>query len=147
MDTLACLERAAEGKMDAALILGGNLYQATPNSVWAKQALDKVGFKVYLTTTLNAGHVHVCDNSDALILPVMARDEEAQPTTQESMFNYVRLSDGGITRLAYVRSEVDMLTSIAVKTLPPEQFDMSVFKSHQSIRETIANVVPSILLP
>jgi molybdopterin-dependent oxidoreductase alpha subunit len=144
LDTLACLERAAEGKMDAALILGGNLYQATPNSVWAKQALDKVGFKVYLTTTLNAGHVHVCDNSDALILPVMARDEEAQPTTQESMFNYVRLSDGGITRLAHVRSEVDILTSIAVKTLPPEQFDMSVFKSHQSIRETIANVVPGM---
>lgn len=144
LDTLACLEHAAAGKMDAALILGGNLYQATPNSVWAKQALDNVGLKVYLTTTLNAGHVHTCDNSDALILPVMARDEEAQPTTQESMFNYVRLSDGGITRLAHVRSEVDILTSIAVKTLPPEQFDMSVFKSHQSIRETIANVVPGM---
>ncbi len=29
------------------------------------------------------------------ILPVLPRDEEPQPTTQESMFNYVRLSDGG----------------------------------------------------
>ena len=29
---------------------------------------------------------------------MLARDEEPQPTTQESMFNYVRLSDGGPRR-------------------------------------------------
>jgi len=31
--------------------------------------------------------------------PIAARDEEHQKTTQESMFNFVRMSDGGIVRL------------------------------------------------
>lgn len=73
LDTLACLEAAAQGDMDCALIMGGNLYQATPNSQWAAQALDKINFKCYLTTTLNYGHIHACDNSDVVILPVCAR--------------------------------------------------------------------------
>ncbi|MFO0972495.1 MAG: hypothetical protein U1A27_03515 [Phycisphaerae bacterium] len=42
---------------------------------------------------------------ETLVLPVAARDEEAQPTTQESMFNFVRLSDGGPARLRDARSE------------------------------------------
>ena len=49
---------------------------------------------VYLSTTLNTGHAHGLAR-ETIILPVLARDEEPQPTTQESMFNYVRLSDGG----------------------------------------------------
>ena len=97
LDTLACLEAADRGEIDAALIMGGNLFQATPNSVWAEQAFDKIACKVYLTTTLNKGHVHGIDNSEAIILPVAARDEEPEPTTQESMFNFVRYSEGGLT--------------------------------------------------
>ena len=49
---------------------------------------------------------------EAMILPVTARDEEWSPTTQESMFNFVRLSDGGITRLANVRPETAILAEI-----------------------------------
>ena len=44
---------------------------------------------------------------ETIILPVLARDEEPQPTTQESMFNYVRLSDGGIIRHKSLKSEVE----------------------------------------
>ena len=162
MDTLACLEAADRGEMDAALIMGGNLFEATPDSVWAEQMMDKIACKVYLTTTLNKGHLSGLDNGEAIIFPVTARDEEPEPTTQESMFNYVRYSDGGIKRLANVRSEVDILTDFAQRLLSKKDhcasnndatpdtkniqssFDFSAFRSHKNIREAIANIVPGM---
>ncbi|MFA5494684.1 MAG: molybdopterin-dependent oxidoreductase, partial [Porticoccaceae bacterium] len=138
MDTLACLEAAAAGDIAAALMMGGNLYEATPHSAWAERALARIPFKVFLTTTLNRGHFHGHGGGEALVLPVTARDEEWQPTTQESMFNYVRLSDGGITRLDNVRPEVAILCDIASRLLPDSPVDFTAFKSHRKIREAIA---------
>lgn len=40
MDTMACLHAAAAGEIDNALLLGGNLYAASPDSHWAANALD-----------------------------------------------------------------------------------------------------------
>ena len=144
MDTLACLTAAHEGKIDAALIMGGNLFAATPNSHWAQQALDKIPFKVYLTTTLNLGHVTGMETSEALILPVTARDEEWQPTTQESMFNYVRLSDGGINRLHNVKPEVEILCELGKRLLPECPLDFNQLKQHDSIRAAIAATIPGL---
>lgn len=144
MDTLACLQAAFEHKIDAALLMGGNLFSATPNSQWAQQALDRIGFKAFLTTTLNRGHVVGMETSEAIILPVSARDEEWQPTTQESMFNYVRLSDGGITRLANVRPEVQILCDFAQKLLPTSPIDFAQFKQHNNIRAAIAATIPGM---
>jgi anaerobic selenocysteine-containing dehydrogenase len=144
MDTLACLQAAFDRKIDAALLMGGNLFSATPNSDWAQQALDRIGFKAFMTTTLNRGHVVGMETSEALILPVNARDEEWQPTTQESMFNYVRLSDGGITRLSKVRPEVTILCDLAQKLLPHALIDFSTFKQHNTIRAAIAATIPGM---
>lgn len=144
MDTLACLGAAHAGEIDTALIMGGNLFAATPNSDWAKAALDKIGFKVYLTTTLNLGHVTGMETSEALILPVTARDEEWQPTTQESMFNYVRLSDGGIHRLHNVRPEVEILCELGKRLLPDCPLDFQQLKQHDSIRAAIAATIPGM---
>lgn len=143
-DTLAGLEAAADGRVDAALMMGGNLYAATPNSRFAAEALDRIGFKLYLTTTLNQGHVHGVDSGEALVLPVTARDEEPQATTQESMFNYVRLSDGGIRRLADVRSEVTILAALGSRLLPDCGLDFNRFAEHQRIREAIAATIPGM---
>jgi predicted Zn-dependent protease len=71
---------AHEGRMDTALMMGGNLYAATPNSEWAAEALERIGFKVFLTTTLNRGHFKGVGRGEALVLPVTARDEEWQAT-------------------------------------------------------------------
>ncbi len=143
-DTLAALQAAARGEMDAAIIMGGNLYAASPNSNWTAQALEQIGFKLFLTTTLNLGHVHGVDQGEAMILPVTARDEEWQPTTQESMFNYVRLSDGGITRLENVRPEVVILSEIARRVLPDSPVDFLAFQQHRKLREVIARIVPGL---
>jgi molybdopterin-dependent oxidoreductase alpha subunit len=144
LDTIACLQAAHDGKMDAALIMGGNLFSATPNTDWARAALDKIPFKVYLTTTLNAGHVNGVESSEALILPVTARDEEWQPTTQESMFNYVRLSDGGIDRLHNVKPEVEILCEMGIRLLPKMAYHFQQFKKHNSIRAAIAQTIPGL---
>ncbi|WMT85857.1 FdhF/YdeP family oxidoreductase [Pelagibacterium sp. 26DY04] len=144
LDTMACLAAAHRGEMDAAVIMGGNLYGASPDTNWAGEALDRIGFKLFLTTTLNLGHVHGHDGSESLILPVTARDEEWEPTTQESMFNFVRLSDGGIDRLANVRPESVILCDLAERILPPGQLDFRVFKTHSKVREAIAEIVPGM---
>jgi len=151
LDTFNALEAAHQGKIDCACIVGGNLYSASPNSKWAAEALNRIGFKVFLTTTLNQGHLYGADgesDNDVLILPVQARDEEQQSTTQESMFNYVRLSDGGIDRLDNVRSEVSILASIGKKLLaltqPNSPVDFSQFERHDTIREAIAKTIPGM---
>jgi molybdopterin-dependent oxidoreductase alpha subunit len=144
LDTLACIDAAHNNNMDAALMMGGNLYGATPNSTWAAQALDNIDFKVFLTTTLNLGHIHGCDSSESLILPVTARDEEWQPTTQESMFNFVRLSDGGIDRHKNTRPEVVVLSDLAHKLLKKCPIDFNQFKQHENIRAAISKVVPGM---
>lgn len=142
-DTLAALEAADAGQIDLAFVVGGNLYAATPDSDWAASVLSKVGMRIHLTTTLNQGHLHGVDG-ELLILPVAARDEEEQATTQESMFNFVRLSDGGIHRLEGVRSEVRILAELGARAMPDSPVDFSRFADHETVREVIAKTVPGL---
>ncbi|MFQ5512438.1 MAG: molybdopterin-dependent oxidoreductase [Candidatus Krumholzibacteriia bacterium] len=94
LDTYGCMQAAAAGRIRAAFLLGGNLFASNPDRTWAGKALRNVSTTVYVSTKLNEGHIHG-RGATSLILPALARDEESQPTTQESMFNFVRLSDGG----------------------------------------------------
>jgi molybdopterin-dependent oxidoreductase alpha subunit len=142
MDTLACVRAAAEGRVRFALSLGGNLYGSCPDSRAAREALRGVDLTAFLSTTLNTGHIHG-RGAESIILPVLARDEEPQPTTQESMFNYVRLSDGGFHRLDGPRSEVEVIADIAERALGPKApLDFASMRQHKRIREAIAAVVP-----
>lgn len=144
LDTFNALRVAGEGKIDCALIMGGNLYAATPNSVWANKVLSQIPFKLFLTTTINQGHLYGLDHSEAIILPVCARDEEPQPTTQESMFNYVRMSDGGIARIQQARSEVAILSELGSTLCAHTPVNFSEFKNHDSVREAIAAIIPGM---
>ena len=97
---------------------------------------------MYLSTTLNTGHVWG-RGRETIILPVLARDEEPQATTQESMFNFVRMSDGGTAALrggcaARWRSS----PTLAERVLPAGPIDWSALREHPRIREAIAKVVP-----
>eukprot|EP00903_Cladosiphon_okamuranus_P003384 g3382.t1 len=144
MDTMASMQAAHRGDIDAAIIMGGNLYAANPDATWAEQALDRIGFKLFLTTTLNQGHVTGVKSGESLILPVTARDEEWEPTTQESMFNYVRLSDGGLSRIDNVRPETQILADLGARLCPDAPIDFDVFAKHQSVRKAIAVIVPGM---
>src|SRR5689334_56748 len=133
---------ASEGRVAAAVLLGGNLLASNPDRAWAAAALRRVPTSVSITTKLNEGHVHGRGRT-AILLPVLARDEETQATTQESMFNFVRLSEGGTPAVAgEMRSEVEVIASLAELILPPGRFDWSALRSHRRLREEIAKVVP-----
>ncbi|MFO0880429.1 MAG: FdhF/YdeP family oxidoreductase [Gemmataceae bacterium] len=142
LDTMACMEASAAGRIRSALCLGGNLYGSNPDAQYAREALAKLDLVVYLNTTLNTGHAWGL-GKETLVLPVLARDEEPQPTTQESMFNYVRLSDGGPARFEGPRSEVDILTTLGERVLgegsPVAWRELGKF-CH--VREMIARIVP-----
>jgi molybdopterin-dependent oxidoreductase alpha subunit len=141
-DTFSSMTAAADGRIRAAVLLGGNLFASNPDRTWAAAALRAVSLTVSITTKLNEGHVHGRGRT-AILLPVVARDEEAQATTQESMFSFVRLSEGGTPAIeGELRSEVDVIASLAELILPPGRFDWSALRSHRRLREEMAKVVP-----
>ena len=162
-DTMACMEGADSGELKFGLCLGGNLYGSNPDSTYAQRSLEKLDMLVYMSTTLNTGHAFGLAK-ETIILPVLARDEEPQPTTQESMFNYVRLSDGGPARHAGPKSEVEVIATIAAQVSeragasPPPAATSNGHVPHTSsglntidwqsmqntgrIREAIAAIVP-----
>jgi molybdopterin-dependent oxidoreductase alpha subunit len=149
-DTLECLDAAAAGKMRFAFCLGGNLYGATPDAAYARDALEKVDQVVYLSTSLNTGHAWGTGAEETIILPVLARDEEPEPTTQESMFSYIRLSDGGTSRHASAaeggpRSEIAIVAELAERVLGRGgPVDWRAMSHTTTIREAIGRIVPGL---
>lgn len=142
MDTHQSMCAAIQGKISAALMLGGNLFSSNPNRSWAGKALRNIPMTVYLSTKLNEGHVHGRGQS-SIVLPVLTRDEETFATTQESMFNYIRLSSGGVPHfLGEARSEVNCLIDLAEKILPKSQINWNELRSHQNIRRDISRTIP-----
>jgi molybdopterin-dependent oxidoreductase alpha subunit len=142
LDTLSSMEAAHAGRLKVGVCLGGNLFGSNPDAAYAKQALSKLDMLVHLSTTLNTGHAHG-QAEETLILPVLARDEEQQATTQESMFNYVRLSDGGPRRLVGPKSEVEVIAELAESVLGRGSVvDWRAMKETGRIREAIAAIVP-----
>lgn len=142
LDTLGCMEGADRGDLKIGFCLGGNLFGSNPDLTFAKQSLQKLKTIVYLSTTLNTGHAHgLADQT--IILPVLARDEEPQRTTQESMFNFVRLSDGGPVRVEGPRSEIEIIADIADQLLANSTpIDWKLMKQSVNIRTAISKTIP-----
>lgn len=141
LDTMECMHGAHEGRLKVGFCLGGNLYGSNPAANYAASALQQLDLLVYLNTTLNTGHAWGT-GKETLILPVLARDEEPQSTTQESMFNYIRLSDGGPARHMGPKSEIEVISHIAKRVLPESPVDWSGMENTNRIREAIAEIVP-----
>jgi molybdopterin-dependent oxidoreductase alpha subunit len=150
-DTLECLEAADQGAMRVAVCLGGNLYGASPDADFTRRALGRVDTVVSLSTSLNTGHAHGLGREETFILPVLARDEEPEPSTQESMFSFVRLSDGGSPRHAVgpetgPRSEISIISDLALRVLgtAPAPVDWRAMAHTSTIRRAIAAIVPGL---
>ena len=146
LDSMSCIHEAGKGNMDVALMLGGNFYASNPDLGYAQKALENITTVVHVNTKLNQGHVVVQpkrENGAVIILPTFTRDEETQTTTQESMFSYVRLSDGGVRGPhGHLRTETDIVTSIGGRLLPEGPVNFLGLKNHEDIRRVIAQVVP-----
>lgn len=143
LDTMACMNAADRGELTTALCLGGNLYGSNPDSVFAHRALAKLQQITYMNTTLNTTHAWGLAK-ETMILPVLARDEEPQPTTQESMFNFVRLSAGGPSRVPKARSEVSILSELGQRVLTSTPVDWKSMESHHAVRNLMADLIPGL---
>lgn len=142
LDTMASMEAAHNGEIDLAVCLGGNLFGSNPDAHFAAEAMHRIGTVVHLNTTLNSGHV-LARGRETIILPVLARDEEPQATSQESMFNFVRVSEGGLARHDGPRAESEVIADLFEQVLPPDSpIDINTMRSHTEIRSAIAKVVP-----
>jgi anaerobic selenocysteine-containing dehydrogenase len=144
LDTMGCMEACGRGEMQTGVCLGGNLFGSNPDAAFAARALGTLDLIAYMSTTLNTGHAWGTGR-ETLVLPVLPRDEEPQPTTQESMFSYVRLSDGGPARYPGPRSEVSVLASLGRRVLGtdgPVRWDD--LESHARIRALIAELIPGL---
>ncbi|MCK6457557.1 MAG: FdhF/YdeP family oxidoreductase [Phycisphaerae bacterium] len=142
LDPLAAIDAMRDGRLRSAWCVGGNLFGASPDAQRTAEAFRRLDFVVYVTTTLNTGHAWG-RAAETLLLPAAARDEEPQPTTQESMFNYVRLSEGGPSRIDAARSEVEIIASIAERVLDRAgPVDWAALRDHRNIRRAIAAIVP-----
>jgi molybdopterin-dependent oxidoreductase alpha subunit len=144
-DTLECLDAADAGKMRFALCLGGNLWGASPDATFAERAMSKIDMVVSMNTSLNTGHAGGLGGEETIILPVLARDEEPEPSTQESMFSYIRLSDGGQPRHVGPRAEVEIIADLARRVLGDSgPVDWPGMAHTSTIRQTIATIVPGL---
>lgn len=142
LDTFRCMEAAQAGKMRVGVFLGGNLFGSNPDRRWAAQALQRIGTTCAIATKLNEGHVHGRGRYH-VVLPVLARDEERQATTQESMFNFIRLSDGGEAAPGdQIKSEIEVVCALAARLLPPGPFPFETMTSHDAVRRAMAALVP-----
>ncbi|MFM7184724.1 MAG: FdhF/YdeP family oxidoreductase [Planctomycetota bacterium] len=144
-DTLECLDAADRGDMRFAVCLGGNLYGSSPDATFARRAMGRIDTVVYLNTSLNTGHASGVGAEETIILPVLARDEEPEPSTQESMFSYIRLSDGGAPRHVGPRAEVEIIADLALRVLGTGgPVDWRAMSHTSTIRDAIAAIVPGL---
>lgn len=142
LDTMGCMKAAEQGAVRSAVCLGGNLFGSNPDATFAMRALSKLDLIAYLSTTLNTGHAWGRAR-ETLILPVRARDEESEPTTQESMFNFVRLSEGGPSRFEGPRSEVDVIASLGERLLGEmSPVNWKALRQHCHLRQMIGQIIP-----
>jgi molybdopterin-dependent oxidoreductase alpha subunit len=141
LDTMGCMNASQRGDIDAAIMLGGNLLACNPDTEYAKSALNNIPFKYFINSSLNQSHVLGVDG-ETIVLPIKVRDEETQATTQESMFNFIRLSDGGIERLPSLLSEMDIICTLGTKLVAKDRFDFSMFFNHARVRAFVGDVAP-----
>lgn len=141
-DTHSMIEAAGRGDVDVLVALGGNLWGSNPDLNWASDSMQKIKTIAYLSTKLNPGHFHGLA-ANTIIFPVLARDEESQATTQESMFNFVRMSDGGPPNLkGDMRAESDVICDLANRVLGSNPVDWNALRSLKEVRKLIAKAIP-----
>jgi anaerobic selenocysteine-containing dehydrogenase len=144
---MSSIHAAYREEMDFALLMGGNFYAANPDRRYSADAFARIRTLVHINTKLNQGHVNVTparEGAEVFILPTCVRDEELQSTTQESLFNFVRLSQGGMKRpSSELKSEVEIITSIGARLLPDGgPIDFRKMRNHDEIRTVMSRTVP-----
>jgi len=147
-DTVAAITALREGRAKVFMGMGGNFVSATPDTGVTEEAMRKANLTVHVSTKLNRSHV--VHGHDALILPPLGRSEQdltggiKQRVTVEDSMSAVHASHGPLKPASeHLRSEVDIVCSIAEATMPKSTIPWSDFRAdYTEIRRSIARVVP-----
>ncbi|MGD9958217.1 FdhF/YdeP family oxidoreductase [Nocardioides sp.] len=148
LDTVAAIRALRDGAAKVFIAMGGNFVAAAPDTEVTEAAFDSAELTVHVSTKLNRSHV--VHGREALILPALGRSEKdltggrVQRVTVEDSMSAVHASKGPLPPASpLLRSEVDIICSIAETTLPGSTIPWSAFRSdYTEIRRRIARVVP-----
>ena len=146
-DTVDSIRALRDGKAQVFVGMGGNFVSATPDTIVVEEAMRGARLTVQVSTKLNRSHV-VCGRT-ALILPTLGRSErdrtggKEQRVTVEDSMSAVHASKGPLPPASsYLRSEVDIVCSIAEATAPGRVPWAEFRRDYTSIRRAISRVVP-----
>ncbi len=148
LDTVAAITALHEGRAKVFVGMGGNFVSATPDTSVTEAAMRSAELTVHVSTKLNRSHV--VHGREALILPALGRSERDltggihQRVTVEDSMSAVHASHGPLKPASeHLRSEVDIVCSIAEATLPASTIPWGEFRSdYAEVRRSIARVVP-----
>ncbi|MDR7255621.1 formate dehydrogenase major subunit [Nocardioides sp. BE266] len=148
LDTVASIEALRDGKTRVFFAMGGNFVGAAPDTEATEAAMRNAALTVHVSTKLNRSHV--VHGGEALILPPLGRSEKdltggrPQRVTVEDSMSAVHASQGPLDPPSeHVRSEVDIICSLALATLDDSPVPWAAFRDdYTEIRRRIARVVP-----
>ena len=147
-DVVAAIRAMRDGQCGVFLAVGGNFVRATPDSTVTEAAMRNVGLTVHVSTKLNGSHA--VTGRQALILPTLGRTEHdrtggrEQFVTVEDSMGMVHASRGRLAPATdQLRSEVDIVCSIAERTLGSELIDWPAMRAdYATIRGHIEACIP-----
>ncbi|MFT4294729.1 MAG: FdhF/YdeP family oxidoreductase [Micropruina sp.] len=147
-DVVAAIRAMRDGACGVFLAVGGNFVRATPDSTVTEAAMRNVGLTVHVSTKLNGSHA--ITGRQALILPTLGRTERdrtggrEQFVTVEDSMGMVHASRGRLAPATdQLRSEVDIVCSIAERTLGAELIDWAAMRAdYATIRGHIEACIP-----
>ncbi len=143
LDFVGAIAAMHRGEVDVLLNLGGNPLSAGPDTEHVAAALRRCKLTVHIATKLNRAHLITGETS--LLLPCFGRSEidERGFVSVEDMTGVVRTSVGRVPPAAEtLRSEVDILTSIAALTAPDVLDWGALGEDYDRLRELIAAALP-----
>ena len=147
-DSVAAIKALRDGDAKVFVGLGGNFVSVAPDTSVTEEAMRSAALTVHVSTKLNRSHV--VHGREALILPPLGRSEKdltggiKQRVTVEDSMSAVHASHGPLEPASpHLRSEVDIICSLAEATLPTSTIPWASFRADYSeIRRSIARVVP-----
>jgi len=147
LDTVDAIRALRDGTAHVFVGMGGNFVSATPDTTVVEKAMRDARLTVQVSTKLNRSHV-VCGRT-ALILPTLGRTErdrtggQEQRVTVEDSMSSVHASKGPLAPAStYLRSEVDIVCSLAEATAPGRVPWAEFRRDYTAIRRAISRVVP-----
>ena len=124
-DTVEAVKALDDGRAKVFFAMGGNFVSAMSDTDVTEEAMRRADLTVHVSTKLNRSHV--VNGRTALILPALGRSEKdltggrEQRVTVEDSMCAVHASKGPLEPASeHLRSEVDIVCSLALATLPDQ---------------------------